>query len=248
MKREKLILAVETAAGRGCVSLSRGGREIGKCGGKKQVARSTDLLTEISELLSTNNIEKSGIDLIIVSTGPGSYTGARIGIATAKALAFSLGRPCFGVSVLDALAHSFKRHKSVCAVVPGNRESFYFQFFEYNDGRKTLETKILYGDCERLSSQLQRFEPQTIVAAGMDENGAEKLKFKLTAASPEANFINASDNLCFYLSNFADEESEEASENENREASLTKKTAEIQPIYIREADYMKAAVLKDSDK
>ncbi|HVY60044.1 MAG TPA: tRNA (adenosine(37)-N6)-threonylcarbamoyltransferase complex dimerization subunit type 1 TsaB, partial [Planctomycetota bacterium] len=62
------------------------------------------LLPAIEAALARAGVEKAGIDLFVAGTGPGSYTGLRVGIATAKALAFALRRPAVGAASFDALA------------------------------------------------------------------------------------------------------------------------------------------------
>lgn len=63
-----------------------------------------ELLPIIDSLFSRSGIEKSEITLIASGIGPGSFTGIRIGIATAKGLSMALGCPLAGISTLDALA------------------------------------------------------------------------------------------------------------------------------------------------
>jgi tRNA threonylcarbamoyl adenosine modification protein YeaZ len=63
-------------------------------------------LPRLSRLLEQNDISFQSISGIIVSRGPGSFNGLRVGISTAKGLAFSLGVPIVGISTLEAIAYS----------------------------------------------------------------------------------------------------------------------------------------------
>ncbi len=71
-----------------------------------------ELLQRIDELLAEAGIQRGGLSGVVVGTGPGSFTGLRIGLATAKTIAYSLGLPLVGVSSTLALG---------AAVVEGRR-------------------------------------------------------------------------------------------------------------------------------
>lgn len=58
----------------------------------------------VGELMQAGGVAFSEIDLLAVTTGPGSFTGVRVGLSFARALALALNRPCVGVSTLEALA------------------------------------------------------------------------------------------------------------------------------------------------
>jgi tRNA threonylcarbamoyladenosine biosynthesis protein TsaB len=70
----------------------------------ERVSRPQSLLEDVDALLREAGIEAAELDALAVGTGPGSFTGVRIGLATARALAFALDLPAAGVSTLDALA------------------------------------------------------------------------------------------------------------------------------------------------
>ncbi len=73
----------------------------------------SNLLTiMIQDLMKSCNLEFSDVDGIAVSKGPGSYTGLRIGVSTAKGLAYTLGRPLIAVSTLAAMAYEVSRYNT----------------------------------------------------------------------------------------------------------------------------------------
>lgn len=70
----------------------------------ERVSRPRSILEDIDALMRETGIERVDLDALAVGTGPGSFTGVRIGLATVRALAFALGLPAAGVSTFDALA------------------------------------------------------------------------------------------------------------------------------------------------
>lgn len=103
-----LTLAIESAIAGGSLSLLDGsGREIANwIGGDADVARAEDLLVNIDSMLSSASVAKQDIALVAVSAGPGSFTGIRIGIATALGLKNGLGIAMSSVSALEAICRT----------------------------------------------------------------------------------------------------------------------------------------------
>ena len=94
-----LTLAFDTATDVATVALVRDGEVLGE-----RASRAVRVLQDVEELLAEAGLESGDVDRIAVGTGPGSYTGLRMGLVTARTLAISLGVPVAGVSTLDALA------------------------------------------------------------------------------------------------------------------------------------------------
>jgi tRNA threonylcarbamoyl adenosine modification protein YeaZ len=143
--KDRIILAIETALHPGGVSLLRDFEEIDFRVGSAEVSRSEDLLPIISDLLKKNRIHQKHIDLIAVSNGPGSFTGVRVGLATAKGLAMGIGCECLGVSTLEALAASSETKGKVRSIIKGGRnEAFYqdFYFAENLEWQKTSDIQV----------------------------------------------------------------------------------------------------------
>ncbi len=80
---------------------------------------SEDIGASLRSLLVDNGLEPGDIDLLAVTLGPGSFTGVKIGLAAAKALAYGLGRPVIGIPTLDVLAAGLDLRAGAAGADPG---------------------------------------------------------------------------------------------------------------------------------
>ena len=94
-----LTLAFDTATSAATAALVRDGEVLGE-----RVSRAVTVLADADELLHESGIERAELTGLVVGTGPGSFTGLRLGLATVRGLALALDLPVAGVSTLDALA------------------------------------------------------------------------------------------------------------------------------------------------
>jgi len=138
MTSAPLILSLETATLGGSVFLGRGLVELGARGGDPQVSQSSSLLSDISSVLKEAGVTLAEVDLFACALGPGSFTGLRIGIATLKALATSLERPCAGVPTLGAVALAAGPNEATVSLLPAGRGEVFAQLFSVlPDGKVT---------------------------------------------------------------------------------------------------------------
>jgi tRNA threonylcarbamoyladenosine biosynthesis protein TsaB len=94
-----VILAFDTATDVATSALVADGEVLGERG-----SRAATLLEDVDALLRQAGMQTRAVDALAVGIGPGSFTGVRIGLSTARGLALALGVPVAGVSTLDALA------------------------------------------------------------------------------------------------------------------------------------------------
>jgi tRNA threonylcarbamoyladenosine biosynthesis protein TsaB len=94
-----LTLAFDTATSVATAALVRDGEVLGE-----RASRAVRVLADADDLLREAGTDRSELGGIVVGVGPGSFTGLRLGLATARGLAFALDLPVAGVSTLDALA------------------------------------------------------------------------------------------------------------------------------------------------
>ena len=99
-----IVLALDTTTPGGSCALARDGIVTSELAGDPALSQASRLPGDLMRLLAGEGLALGEVDAYAVATGPGSFTGLRVGIATMQALAFSAGRPLVGVSGLDALA------------------------------------------------------------------------------------------------------------------------------------------------
>lgn len=97
-------LAVDTTTPRGSVAVVEGDDVAAELRLRSEVGHSDRLLPAVDFLLRGLGLSPADIEGYAVATGPGSFTGLRVGISTVQGLALASGRPCLGVPALDALA------------------------------------------------------------------------------------------------------------------------------------------------
>lgn len=99
-----LILVLDTSTRAGSVAVTDGDRVLAVRAGDATRTHGERLPAELDAVLIEAGADRRAIDLLVVASGPGAFTGLRIGLAAMQGLAMTLSRPIVGVSALDALA------------------------------------------------------------------------------------------------------------------------------------------------
>ena len=124
-----IVLGIESAGKRGGVALNDGPDGLAEAIFEKGMVHGREIAPAVQRLCKEAGLNPRDIGLIGVDIGPGSYTGLRVGIAAAKALAFALGRPVVGIPSLDALAEAALPHApeetTLCAMIDARWEQVY---------------------------------------------------------------------------------------------------------------------------
>jgi tRNA threonylcarbamoyladenosine biosynthesis protein TsaB len=134
--KSTLILSLETATRTGSVALARGHRLLALRSGEAQTSHSTKLLQTVEEILEETGTGLAEVELFAAASGPGSFTGLRIGLATIKSFAATLSRPCAGISTLSAVAHAAGPSKHTLALIPAGRGEVFAQLLAVSDDRE----------------------------------------------------------------------------------------------------------------
>jgi len=151
---------------------------------------SEQLLPAIDQLVADAGWHASDLERVIVSAGPGSYTGLRIGVTTAKTLAYTLGLELAGVSSLALLAANEMDSKAVIVpVMDARNDNLYTAAYQWIDGNMVVNLSDQHSNFEKLVGALQELSTDEIVFVGE----FERFKERLQAQFPSARF--SEDNL-----------------------------------------------------
>ncbi len=130
------LLAVDSSAKSAGVAVFDGEKLVSECFVNASLTHSRTLMPMVDYALSQADLKIENIDSFAVSKGPGSFTGVRIGVAAVKGLAFPGGKPCAGVSTLEAMAYNFTDEDcTVFSLMDARRSQVYTASFEVKGGK-----------------------------------------------------------------------------------------------------------------
>lgn len=165
------ILCIETATTNCSVALSVNGSVIAfEEDNSKQYSHAERLHVYIKKVLTEAKVDKSELDAIAVSKGPGSYTGLRIGVSAAKGLSFALNTPLIAISTLQSLALQAKVDKGcIVSMLDARRMEVYAAVYS-TEGKEIRKTKA---EVLTESSFLKFLEKEQVCFIG---SGVEKFE------------------------------------------------------------------------
>lgn len=151
-----LLLVTDTSGRNGCVALARadGSDEVQVIEGAPLAGGtfSAQLVPQIASLLSKHGFGKNDIGAFVVVSGPGSFTGLRVGLAAIKALAEILDRPIVPISLLEVIALASGRRGRVLAALDAGRGEVYAGEYEIADRSVLMQKEHLLTKDEFISS------------------------------------------------------------------------------------------------
>ena len=139
------ILAIETSLQPGSVAILQNDQILEEIQLGEDQRTTQSLIPAIKSLLSNHGIAPSGVDLIAVSEGPGSFTGLRIGMTVAKTFAYVTKAATIAVNTMDVIAHRVPESPKECYVVMDAQRKQLFVANYRDDGnglRQTTEVSI----------------------------------------------------------------------------------------------------------
>ena len=185
------ILYIETATDVCSVALSKGATIIGlkeESGGNNHAKH---LLPFVDEVLKQSGVSMSEINGVVVSIGPGSYTGLRIGVSTAKGIAYTAGIPVMAVSTLESIAQGAKtlwaesssEQPQIVPMIDARRMEVFTSIYDFNmQPLGEISSKIVD---ENIFVEL--LSKEKVLFCG---NGMPKCR-ELLSTFPNARFVEA---------------------------------------------------------
>lgn len=155
-----MILQIETATTVCSVALANRGELIAVKEVNERNVHAEVITVFIDELLNNAGVKYSELDAIAVSSGPGSYTGLRIGVSTAKGLCYALDKPLIAVETLEAMASGFAAKSNyadtlLCPMIDARRMEVYTALFD-SVGNTLKPTAAEIIDEHSFSSELKQ--------------------------------------------------------------------------------------------
>ncbi len=173
------LLASDTSGRNGSIALAQCDED-GRCDVIEVVPLaggtfSAELVPQIIDLLRRHGLSKTDLDAFAVASGPGSFTGLRIGLAAIKGLAEVMEKPIAAVSLLEAMASAARRDRCVLAAMDAGRGEFYAAIYELEGVSRSLLSEQLLTQPELLDAakDCSLITPEATLVAAAQARGLE---------------------------------------------------------------------------
>lgn len=220
------ILAVDASGIAGSVAYMREGKLVGEYYICHKLTHSETIMPMLEHMKTLLDINLETIDAIAVTSGPGSFTGLRIGVTTAKALALALDVPIVGIPTLDAMAHNMTHTPyPICPIMDARRNQVYTALYKWQDDELVRLTEHMAIDMDEYLEQLAK-ENTAIIFMG---DGVAIYKDKIVAKLGEYALFAPSFLNLQHASTLAEVASMEYAKGNTTAA------AEFVPLYLRKS-------------
>lgn len=183
-----MLVALDASTDLGSVAIGRGSELLGEVTIGVHARHAEALLPSLDFLLRTARVERGGIRGVVVGAGPGSFTGVRVAVATARGLARGLGVPLHAWSTLAALALDVGTDRPVCAMLDARRGEVYAAVYRAV-GRDRLDILVPPAvlDLTAVREAVRPFDP--VFAGSGAERHATELPAPPVRAAPRASAL-----------------------------------------------------------
>ena len=182
-----MILALESSATACSVALTRDGNVVAQAFQHSGLTHSRTLLPMVDNVLNSCGESMEHVDVVAVAAGPGSFTGLRIGVATAKGLAWPEDKDCAACSTLESMAWPLAHMKGkliVCAMDARRSQVYNALFLATGDGLERLSEDRAVSLAD-LAEEVKKYENEKIVVgdgAKLCYNTLSEMGLSLTLA------------------------------------------------------------------
>ncbi len=184
------LLAIDTATNCGGVALSRNSEVVATWVCRTPLAYAERIIDWIDRVLSEHSLSVKQVDCFAAATGPGTFTGIRIGVATVKALAQALDKPVIGIPTLEALAYRFRwAGTPVSPLIDARRQQVFAALYRF-EGLRSLQQSP--PSVLPPAQWLDRLPPGEILFVG---DGAEFYRSTIESLRPDARIFPSDNSL-----------------------------------------------------
>lgn len=195
------------------------------------------LIPMIDTMLKELNLEIKDIDLFAAASGPGSFTGIRIGLASFKTFSQVLNKPIVGIPSLDCLSRNIKNFTGlICPILNARKNELYNAVYKGPDYERITDYRAI-SPAELVEKLLKSEQEIIMLGDGISEYGDffnKKLTNKIHFTSPDNNFPRASQTAYLGIEEF-----------QKNKGDFTFKT--VEPLYIRRSEAERRLGSKNSE-
>lgn len=192
------ILGIDTSTMAANVAVSEDDKLICEYTINTKKTHSQKLMPMIENMLKISDIEIKDIDAIGICVGPGSFTGLRIGMATAKAMAHVNNIPLIGVNSLEILGTNIElSNKKICAILDAQRNQVYTCKYIFEDNKSKALEEISIKPIDDLLEELQTTNEEWVIVGEAVYKYKEKIEAISNITIPSlSNHITKASSLC----------------------------------------------------
>jgi tRNA threonylcarbamoyladenosine biosynthesis protein TsaB len=188
------VLAIETSALVASVAVLEDDQLICEYTTNYKKTHSQTIMPMIQEISQTIELDLASLDIIGVSSGPGSFTGLRIGSATAKGLAQVLGIKIAAVPTLEALAYNIgDTDKLICPMMDARRQQVYTALYKYDNHRLVTLLEPDARSIQSIVTEIKKFNMEVLLLG--DGVGPNKEEINALLSQENYQMAKANNNL-----------------------------------------------------
>ncbi|MGL4361815.1 MAG: tRNA (adenosine(37)-N6)-threonylcarbamoyltransferase complex dimerization subunit type 1 TsaB [Cellulosilyticaceae bacterium] len=157
------IIALDASGVAGSVAYFSEGKLVGEYYVCHKLTHSQTIMPMLEDMKKLIGFDLKDVDVIATTSGPGSFTGIRIGVSTAKAMAMALEVPIVGISTLDVMAHNVTFTESIiCPIMDARRQQVYTACYQWQKGKMVRLTDHLGMMIDELLEHLKTYDKSVI--------------------------------------------------------------------------------------